>query len=612
MRRSIKNNTMKNALLVLLCIVACFGNILMAQNQQDYRLANQYYQKGEYEKAASLYKKVYEASSQSTHYYRQYFKCLIAIEDLETAEKLVKKRTKKYRSDVTLLVDMGVLYRTQERYEDAEKQFDKALQTVQVNHIRNLASTFNQANELGYAMNTYLKGRKMQNDEKAYAYDLARIYEQQGDIQGLIFSYVDYATLNERYVQTAKIRLQKLLDSDERMEILQTELYRRIQNSTEELVYPELLIWSFIQQKDYESALVQCQALDRRLGDEGDRIMNLAEAAFAEGEYDTSIGAYQYLIDKGVDSRLYMPSKIALLQTQFGKITQSDKYTTSDITSLRDNYNSFLEEFGRNPNSVTTMRDLSHLYAYYIYDLDNASDLLHEILDMPAASGHQKALSKLDLGDYYLMKGEVWESTLFYSQVDKAYQDDILGEEARFRNAKLSYYNGDFDWAQSQLDVLKAATSELIANDAIEMSVFITDNMGLDTTTATMEMFARADLLLVQNKEADAFTVFDSINSQYPKHYLADDILFAKAKQKIKNRAYTDAAADLEVILKDFNEDLLADDALFNLAQLNELYFDQTELAMEMYQEILLNHPSSLYVVESRKRYRKLRGDILN
>lgn len=40
---------------------------------------------------------------------------------------------------------------------------------------------------------------------------------------------------------------------------------------------------------------------------------------------------------------------------------------------------------------------------------------------------------KLDLGDFYLISGDVWEATLLYSQVDKAMKDEPLGEEARLK-----------------------------------------------------------------------------------------------------------------------------------------------------------------------------------
>ena len=65
--------------------------------------------------------------------------------------------------------------------------------------------------------------------------------------------------------------------------------------------------------------------------------------------------------------------------------------------------------------------------------------MLNEVLQLSRYDDKLKARAKLDLGDIYLLKGEPWESTLLYSQVEKDMKEDPLGHEAKLRNAKLSY-----------------------------------------------------------------------------------------------------------------------------------------------------------------------------
>lgn len=587
---------------------------IFAQNNQELQLANQYFQKGEYEKAAELYEKLYTKNARSTHYYRQYYKTLLAIKDFEKAEKLIRKQMKQRKTDVTLYVDMGMLYKNQELYDKADEEFDRALKTVEENQVRVLASTFSNSDEYDYAIETYKKGKTLLGDPKAYAYELALAYKKKGDFEEMIGCYLDYSVSaeNSSKLQTVKNALQKMVTNDDNMEELQTQLYGRIQKEPQELVYPELLIWAFIQQKDFESAYVQVTAIDRRLGESGKRVMDLAQLSATEQEYDTAIDAYEYVIAKGANNPLYISARIDLLKCRKFKITDSNDYTNEDILNLQTAYHSFLEEFGKNPTTIATIRDLGHLYAYYINDLDQAINLLEEVMDMGSANSHIIGYCKLDLGDYYLMKNEIWEATLYYSQVDKAFKDDILGEEARFKNAKLSYYHGDFEWSQAQLNVLKASTSELIANDALELSVFITDNLGLDTTLTPMQMFASADLLILQNKINAATTTLDSINRLFPAHNLDDDIMFLRADLKMREKNYVEAVTLYETILSKYGTDILADDALFALAQINEKHLDNIAQAMEYYQTLLIDFPSSLYVVEARKRYRKLRGDVIN
>ncbi|MEO1438538.1 MAG: tetratricopeptide repeat protein, partial [Bacteroidota bacterium] len=171
--------------------------------------------------------------------------------------------------------------------------------------------------------------------------------------------------------------------------------------------------------------------------------------------------------------------------------------------------------------------------------------------------------------------------------------------------------NGDFEWAQAQLQVLKASTSELIANDAIDLSVFIMDHWSLDTTGTPMAMFAQADLLMFQNRYDESFVKLDSIRLLYPDHGLLDDIYYIKSQILTKERNYEDAAIMLQQIIDGYPEDIRADNAVFDLAELHELHLGNPETAQELYGKILKDYSGSTLAVEARKRFRRLRGDDL-
>jgi tetratricopeptide (TPR) repeat protein len=210
------------------------------------------------------------------------------------------------------------------------------------------------------------------------------------------------------------------------------------------------------------------------------------------------------------------------------------------------------------------------------------------------------------------MTGNVWDASLLYSQVEKANKYDIVGQEAKFRNARISYYTGDFGWAQAQLDVLKGSTSKLIANDAMELSLVISDALAEDTTTTPLEIVARGDLLAFQNKDELAKLTYDSVNTLFPNNVLCNRILYKKAQLELKRGKYAEAIVFYEELLKKNSEDIYADDALFKLADINENQLKNNDKAKELYQQLLEKYPGSLYVVEARKRFRKLRGDAIN
>jgi tetratricopeptide (TPR) repeat protein len=426
-----------------------------------------------------------------------------------------------------------------------------------------------------------------------------------------ISAYLDYVYLNTGNAQIVQNRLQAVLFKPDIFEIFKDELLTRIQDNNAPMAYSDMLIWAFIQRKDFKSAFIQTKAIDKRLNENGWRVMNLARSAVAEKQYDAAIDAFQYVIQKGKTNPNYLQAKQELLQARKTKITEQRTDIRNDVAALNNDYNEFIQEFGINRNTVPTLLEQARLQAFHLHNLDSAVAIVDAVIKLPVADKNAKAEAKLDLGDYYLMQGDVYEPVLLYTQVEKDFKDQPTGELARFKNAKLSYYKGDFEWAQAQMNILKSATSELVANDALHLSVFIMDNLGLDTTAYPMEMFAKADLLFYQNKNVLALATVDSVIDIYPGHALADDIMFFKAKVYRDEKKDSVAANYLEKILALYKEEILADDATFMLAELNETSFNNPEKAKQLYEDLIMNFKDSIYVTEARKRYRRLRGDEL-
>lgn len=258
------------------------------------------------------------------------------------------------------------------------------------------------------------------------------------------------------------------------------------------------------------------------------------------------------------------------------------------------------------------MKNLAHIYAFYSYKSNEAIALLNEAILIPNADKKIIAACKLELADINLFGGDVWEATLLYSQVEKMFKNEPTGFEAKLKNARLSYYIGEFEWAKAQLDVLKAATSKLIANDAMELSLLISDNMDEDSTYTALNYYANADLYEYRNQYDMAFATLDSTRLLGLSHPIFDDVLLKKAEIVIKQGKYKDADSLLQKLVDFYPDGLLADDALFLQAELNENQLNNRIKAMICYENLIFKYPASLYTVEARKKFRKLRGDQLN
>ena len=598
-----------------LLLFATFALLPLLAPAQDSKLAQQYYQDGEFEKAAVLYEKLYVQNNKNDFYFDRYIECMLASKKFGEVENALKKELKEAPDNIRLYVTYGNLYERQFQEEKAKEQYEKAIKKMPADQyqITRLAGAFSNLAKYDEAIQAYETGGQLLKDKEVFSFNLAELYRRKGDVPKMLENYLNSISSYPERLNTVKSQLQRYVVTPEDYAELQAQLYDRIQKDPNAFHFTELLQWVFIQTKDYKNALRQAKALDRRLNENGARIYQLAVTAFNDRDYDAAIASYDFIVTElGYASPFFLDSKRESLRSRRLKLVEGYSYTEPELREVEKAYEDFLNESGRSKVTASIIAELADLEAFYLNDLDKAIALLVEMIAYPGIDARIQATGKLSLGDFYLMKDEIWESTLLYSQVDKDFSEDQLGHEARFRNAKLSYYNGDFQWAQAQFDVLKSSTSKLIANNALDLSVFIMDNLGLDTTDTALRLYAAADLLTFQNRFGAAFAKLDSLLMAFPKHSLEDDVLYARAKVYSKQRKYDQAIALYQQIVEKYPEEIRADNALFEMAELYELQLNDTEKAMQFYEKIFLDYSGSTFSIEARKRFRRLRGDNLN
>ncbi len=583
---------------------------------QEAKLAESYFQNAEYEKAAVLYEKLNNEFPDNEVFLNNLLESLYAQDMFDKVQEILEKRIKKKPKELSLYVNYGNLLEKKGNQSAADAQYQKAIQMLTddggINTCFNLYNAFKKISKSEFALQALEKTVGFNKKHKPIlAYQFAETYSQLGNKPKMIESYLDMAQ-DPAVDQSAYLKsvFQRILSSEDYDE-LENQLFIKVQEVPNNITFPELLSWLYIQKKDFKSAFVQTKAIDNQMNENGYRVYNLGNIAYNEKDYDAAISCYEYILTKGKSNAMYVIAKRNALRCRKEKLTAGFAYTKEDVRVLEQYYESFIKEYD-NPSALSELTlDLADLEAFYINDLPKATSTLNALIETPGVPRPILANAKLKLGDVYLIQGERWESTLLYSQVDKEFKEDTLGHEARYRNAKLSYYFGDFEWAQSQFGVLKTSTSKLISNDAIDMSVFITDNVGLDTSEAAMEMYATAELFVFQNKFEEAFSKLDSLVKVFPKHSLEDDILWLKAQVLVKKRKYEESVPLLEKIFTDFKEDIRADNALYTLAGLyaHPQQLNNPEKAKVLYEKLFTDFSNSTLAVDARKQYRLLRGD---
>jgi predicted Zn-dependent protease len=533
--------------LILLCFL-CLGLAVFAQ-QKDEQLAAQYFGNNEFDKAADLYEKLLNRTGQSGYYYENLLLCYFKLNRFDDAEKMVKKQVRRNDDNAYYPVDLGFVYKKAGQAEKAKKQWDEVIGKLKPGemYITETANAFQKRGETDLAIGTYLRGRKINgNSLSLFAIPLAQLYGEKKETRMMCEEYLNALQNNPSLIDDVEGYLQLFIENNTDYQILKTALLKKNKEFPGNEVYNEMLIWLYVQRKDFDNAFIHAKAIDKRYKEEGRRLIDLGYLASANEKFDAAASIFAYVATAyGNTKPYYLNARTGMLDAKNKKIFFTGNYTAEDLKTLETDYLNYIQEFGKTYFTASAMRELARLRVYHLNNFETGIALLNEIIELPRLDNKFKAECKLELGDIYVLKGEEWEGMLLYGQVDKDFLEDPLGQEAKFRNARLSYYLGEFEWARAQLDVLKTATTQLIANNALELSLLIQDNT-IDSIEDPLKLFARADLYYFQNQTAAALMPLDSIDLLYPRHALADDVLYKRAEICIKQRNYSKAAGYLE------------------------------------------------------------------
>lgn len=591
-----------------------FASLLTFGQGTDHDLANMYYNNGEYDKASEYYEQLYKKSS-NTFYFERYVNCLMRTDNNKEAEKLLKKFLKKEPTNYAFAVKLGVVLEADNRKSEADKLYSQLINELPATSspIVDLSNTFKENNKLDWALETLLKGRKLLKDRYPLNFQLADIYGTMGRTEEMIDEYISLIDFSVAYKSSVQSVMTRYLSFEEgeskEYNIMREKLLERTQKNPNERTYAEMLIWLYMHRGNFVSALIQAKALDKRFDESGRNVIELGIVSKLAGDYKTARNAFQYVKDLGKEKRYYVQAEAELLNTMFIEVTKNRSFSTEEITATEDAYKEAINRIGKNANSFQLILELSEILAFYANKPKEAKSLIQEALKIPGVAKVPIARAKILLGDIEVLLNNIWDASLLYMQVDKDFKYDAIGSEAKFKNARIFYFDGEFIFAQSQLDVLKSSTSKLIANDAMKLSILITDNLGLDSNYTAMRQFATADLLLEQHQYQKAFQLYDSILTYFPFHGLADEVLMRKATAMQKQGKWDEAILYLEKVYTMHGSDILADDAVIQLAIIYEEKLRDREKAKEWYRKILFEYKGSLHIIEARKRFRKLTGE---
>jgi outer membrane protein assembly factor BamD (BamD/ComL family) len=613
--------------------------MVQAQNHGEIQLANEYLLKGDKKKAIELYRDLSKNDANIPLIHNNYINTLLDAGAYDEAHNYLKKILRRDPENMQYRLDVGLIYVRSGELNKADKHFKEIISEVKSSvHLSKMMADYLAAKSLlEYSIQVLNESREFLGNPYLFSLDLAMLYRIQGQQDKMVQEYLGYVTQNSANIQYVKNVMQALLTKPDELESLEKLLYEKVQQNPDVEVYSDLLIWVTMQQKNFYASFIQARAYDKRYKKDGEKSMEVARVALDNDDYDNASKIYRYIIREYPNSPSNLLAKLGLIRARESRIKKIFPVSKDSVITLIQDYQKFIGQYPDNGNSLEAQRNEALLFANYLDKKDSAVSILNKLISNPRASLYLKSKAKLDLGDIYLIKGEPWESTLLYSQVEKIQKENPVGYEAKLKNARLSYFKGDFRLAQEHLDILKEATTREIANDAMELSMRIKENIAFDSVGEALKQYASVELLLYQNKMDKALEKIQRLKQGvgdpqasvranrekqdsttgnmfgdsvvFSNQAILDDVYWLEANIRMTRGEFNEAVALLNKIVVDYADDILVDDAYFLQGEIYERQIKDKTKAMEIYREFLNKYPGSVFAAEARKRYRTLRGD---
>jgi tetratricopeptide (TPR) repeat protein len=590
---------MRSLLLFFSCL---FSFWVSAQNEE---LALDYFEKGEFEKAVTLYEEIYDKQTNNLFLFEKLLQCYRQLQQFDKAQNLIEKRKQKYNQP-TMQIELGYNFQLQKQLDKANKYYQLALDEIQnePNYAYQLGSNFEKKTLLNWALKAYELGQKF-NPNLNFDYQMALLQGQMGNVELMIDKLFDYAFAKPEFVPTVQSFLSRFLleNTNESFPayVKKTLLVRT--QKTPDIFWNQFLSWFYVQQKEYDKAFVQERAIYKRNPETFYEIVTLAQMAIEDHQDETAKTILTFVIENTSDIGLQMQAHHFLMQLEI------ENATVNDYPQIQLELQELVKKFGVNPYSLKLQLLLANFEAFYRNQPKIAIEQLQNTLELPL-NPREAATVKMQLADIMVYDEKFNQAILYYAQVEDNLKNDELAHEASMKMAKANYYKADFEWTLQQVKNLKQSSSLLIANDAIELFMLIQDNSVEDSTKTALTSFAKADLKLYQKKKDEALQAFLTILEKHKGESIQDITLLRIAQIYEQKKRFDLALNYYNKILTDHPDGIFVDEALYFSAEIYRIELNQPEKAKPLYERMVLNHPDSIYFTNSRINYRILRGDV--
>ena len=586
---------------ILLTVLLFFSGIVLAQNEQ---LAQNYFDKGDFEKAKISYEELLKNQPYNTIFFQRLIDCYQQLQLFSLAETTLQGRLKQFQQ-ANFLVELGYNFQLQKQEPAAKKYYEQAIDKIRKNpnEVYGIATTFERKSLLNYALQSYELALTL-DPKFNFNFQMALLYGQLGNTDMMIEKFLTEAFANPQNSLLIQNQLSRFMSEDTDVafnDALRKALILRTQKN-QDVFWNEYLSWFYVQQKEYGKAFIQQKAIYKRNPETFSNIVNLAQLAIEEGDKETAKEIFTFVLDNTKDLELLIQSHTYLMQIRI------DSATEKEYAAVASEMDLLLKEYGVSPYSLSLQILQAHFTTFHLKNPELGKTILKTALELPL-NEYQKADVKMELADILLFEEKFNQALIYYSQIEEDLKNDVVGHEASLKAAKTSYFKTDFQWAQKQFKELKSASTQLIANDALEYFLLINDNTVADSTQTALKQFAHADYLLYQNKTLEALAQFQNILKSFKGNEIESVTLYRIGKIYEKLGDYNAALIQYQTIIDKYKDGIYIDEGYYFAAELYNKQLKDLEKAKANYEQLIFHHEDSIYYTDARKKYRQLRGD---
>lgn len=578
-----------------------YSLIGFSQNDQ---LAQNYFEKGEFEKALVSFQDLLTSQPGNGYYFQKTVECYQQLKQYEIAEKAIAERYNKFKQSY-LLVELGANYQLQKNESKAKKYFDQALDQIKKmpSEVYGIAAVFEKKVLIDYALQAYQIALEI-DPKMNFNFQMAVLYGQNGQTDKMIEKFLEESYMNPQNLILVQNQFTRFMTENSDVtfkEALRKALLIRIQKN-QEVFWNQYLSWFYVQQKEFGKAFIQEKAIYKRNPESLYNIVNLVQISIEEDDKETAKEILAFILENTKDTELQMQAHYFLTEMKI------NDPSINNYSEIEKDLVSLLNQYGISPYSLKLQLLKAHFDTFQMKNPTQGKAILKTALELPLDE-YQKAEVKMELADIFLFEEKFNQASLYYSQIEEDLKNDVIGHEATLKSAKTSYFKGDFDWALKQFKELKAVSSQLIANDALEYFLLINDNTIADSTQTALKQFARGDYLIYQNKPQEALMQFQEILKNFKGKEIESVTLYRIGKIHEKLGDYQLALSQYQQIIDLHPEDIYIDEALFFIAEIYSKRVIDLDKAKSYYEKLVFHHQDSIYYVDARKKYRELRGD---